>query len=60
MLTFDKFKDSLKMIAASKYGTDEPENIAKLEKRLCSSSGPRIAGTTVYKLFSILALFVAR
>ena len=47
VLTFDTFLKSLKMIAESKYGSNNAENVAKVKNLLCSSSGPSIAGTTV-------------
>ncbi|XP_793987.1 tubulin polymerization-promoting protein family member 2 [Strongylocentrotus purpuratus] len=46
VLTYEKFLTSLKMIAKSKYGTDEEENFGKIKNQIRSSSGPSTAGTT--------------
>ncbi|XP_071502351.1 tubulin polymerization-promoting protein family member 2-like [Diadema antillarum] len=46
VLNYEKFLASLKMIAKSKYGTDDDVNVQKIKSLLSSSTGPSTAGTT--------------
>ncbi|XP_063951022.1 tubulin polymerization-promoting protein family member 2-like [Lytechinus pictus] len=46
VLTYDKFLTSLKMIAKSKYGSDDEEHFEKIKNQIRLSSGPSTAGTT--------------
>ena len=46
-MTFDTFQDALKLMAKSKYDSDEDSNVGKIKCKICESSGPSTTGTTV-------------